>query len=752
MELEDLEGQTPPEFGEIETLPIVKQNDLPDLEVETPVLVSEDDFQIDAMEKSTDQMGMFDELPTEKKKPEISSVGGKWTVKNNLKDTQDFHKELKNNYVSGKVNNFTEFLKSDHPLVDAVKKFHGVDMDGKNDTLHIPEEKRKEIQSHYNNITGRFKERTSGVGQEQTRTLLSDPGGVELSDWHFKVPSLSDKAKLELDSRTIQDTHRAANEGELSEEPTKWLKKYKYVEGREAEGSSKNKTRMLYNKDDDNFDSHLAGSPGGLLSDKEKARHAELSAKHTEPFTDEHKSRLQELKSRKGTKSFDLSKLSDEDKELYSEIQKNKTDLQAKGAHLDTNRDDTKKAAYQGVLDQEQDLVNKYGGLSKTDNALTDDESNELNNLSEKEELQGLQAKHDRTYTPQIQKILKYPHESNLKASPEEDMEIPEEQGKLEDLSANQDELNQHFPTELKQGRDLERNLTSIGSGLNQTTDKVYKPSEKFNFNGSQYETQNDGGSYVVAKHTGSGKIKTLYKPDIENLPSDKQYPELSKESVRNYVSPEGNSLEDIYSKMGYPQDHPNKEYTKGRIRRYLLQNEHSADSAPTISRSLADKGHPAEMNEKEKKILYRIAKSITQIAGYVWTKYKEYNLQKAMMESIDINNELTPFEKSLQSKNFIQTGTIMVSEARKLEGYLDAIIGFSMEKSISNEYYDSNLEAIKKTTERFVVSHNRFDLLKSLGGEKMLKSFSDEQNNIDNQTKWKLTDDGKVESILPEE
>ena len=447
MELEEIEVKEV-DLEEIEIITSkTTDNDFEEISIEPASTVELEDIET-PMQKS--QVSMFDDIPVnENKKPEIASVGGKWVVKNDLKGTSDFHKQLKENYVNGTTNNFTEFLKSDHPLAGAVAKYHGIDMNGKNDTLHIPEEKRKEIQSHYNNITGRFKGRTSGIGQEQTRTLLSDTGGVELGDWHFQVPSLSDKAKLELDSRTIQDTHRAANEGELSEEPMKWLKKYKYVEGREAEGSDKNKVRMLYDKDADNFDSHTAGIKGGLLTEPEKQRHQELSSLNLSPLSEEDRSRLKDLKGKKSTKSLDLTKLSDSDKELYNDIQSQKAQLQNEGAHLDTNRNEDKKAQYQNVLDQEQDLVNKYGGITKQDKPLNNNEENELAMLSDREEFENLNAKYNRTYTPQIQKILKYPHESNLKAAPEED-NIPEEQGGFEEIDTNpKDDINQHFPAQL---------------------------------------------------------------------------------------------------------------------------------------------------------------------------------------------------------------------------------------------------------------------------------------------------------------
>jgi hypothetical protein len=720
-----------------------------DIELIPPKDIIVEDIQL---EKS--QGSLFDEpeAPKNVKEPEITSVGGKWAVKGDVNATKQLHEDLKNHYKEGKINNFTEFLKSDHPLAGAVAKYHGIDMNDKNDTLHIPKEKRKEIFDNYNNITDRYKKRPSGVGQVQTRTLMSDPGGVSIGDWHFKVPTLSDDAKLELDSRSVKDTHKAANEGELGDETMNWLKRYNYVEGREAAGSEANKNRKLWDNEAQNFDYHTATEKGGLLKPSEKERMAELAKVHAnEPFTSEHKTKLDALKARKSTKSLDLEKLSPEDKEEYDAIQDEKQKLQKEGAHLETNRNEEKKAAYQSVLDREQDLIQKNKGITKTDNPLSDEEQEQLKHLTDKQDFTELQKRNDDVYTPQIQKILKYPHERNTLVAPAEEEDIPADDETLDDVKPEpKGELDEHFPTDALHGKDLEHRLTAAGMGINQKYKKFYKPEEKFNYNGQVFTAQSDSGPFVMAKDE-AGKVHTILKADVEKMPQGK-YPEINLDTVKKHIGKEGSTLEDIYNKMGFPADHQHKDYVKNRIKRYLLKNEHNFEGAehkPNIVRTIADKENASELDPKEKKIMYKIAKSLTPIYDYIRKAVFNYNLEKSMMIEIG-GKEPTKFEKSLEGKGVLEVAEIALEKNTKIENYLAAIRSYSLEKSFPDDIYDNNLEALKRETEQFVSAHNRFDLLKSFGGDNLIKSLTEEQNKFDEEIIYKLEGD-EVVAFIPE-
>lgn len=115
-------------------------------------------------------------------------------------------------------------------------------------------------------------------------------------------------------------------------------------------------------------------------------------------------------------------------------------------------------------------------------------------------------------------------------------------------------------------------------------------------------------------------------------------------------------------------------------------------------------------------------------------------------MESLELNKELTKFEKFLEGKNILEVGQQLLKNSDYIVGLLKQLRSYSLDKYMDDDFlYDNNLEGLKIYTERFVIAHNRFDQLKAFGGDKLLKAASDRAKEIEDKTIYRLGENNEI-------
>lgn len=697
---------------------------------------------------------------------ELTSDNGTWRIKGDATATLKTHKWLKDNYKNRSIYTYGGLMNSDHPIVDKIKKLHG------NDT--------EAIYDHYNKITGRDSGKETGVAENQTRMKMKDSAGLDIGDEHFKVPDLSKKAKIERDSyKSGSDLHRALNNNEVSPELHKWHKDYSYHDFHKDKVTGENYKRELFNNTKDNFGS-VKATPEDNLRPKELESYNNYKEKYKTPnFTDEHKNRLEELTKKKDQKHHLSERFNPEDKATYDSIQEDKNkilDTIGKGNITGKEREEYDKT-YKELSSKESDLLVSYKdklGLGRESNRglesgfsyskdLSPEEQKEHEDLTANKDFAALHEKYNRpTEESPIERLHKYPMSSNLKnfkqdkiadtekADPAQ-MEIQEnEQPSVAPVKTDKPtapkkekkatikpvDIESHFPTVgIQTPASLNKTLREYGH-TPEHSEKEYKPGTMIDHNGTKYSVEKDGGNYLVAKNLTTGKNDTLTKGDIENYPTDQKLPEINKHSVEQAMGKhgaEGVTLEDLYNKMGFPDDIKGKDYIKKRLRVALLQLEHHHETGgyhePIVERQ-AGKPHPKEQDPKEQGIVYRMAKSVYELAAQTVT-YIRQNLNKSFMIEL-MPKEKTIYEKSLQSKDIFETLEEQQAREKILMSILDDIQSFTIKKSgiAWNQELNNLLDV---GTDKLCKSAVRFDLLKSMDNgnfEKTLNAVMEEENN----------------------
>jgi len=714
---------------------------------------------------------------------ELTSDNGTWKLKGDPTATAKMHKWLKDKYNKKEIYTYGGLLQSGHPLVDKIKELHGDD--------------KEPIFDHYNKITGRESGKPAGVGETQLRMSMKDGGGLPIGDKHFQVPDLSKEAKIERDSYPNGIAlHQALNNGDVSPELHKWHKDYKFnshhtdkstISTENPEG--KKYERTLYDKDAGNF-GNVKQTKEDNLSPEDLEKYQALKEKYGEEpeFDYTHYDRLNELKE-KANKTYPLSdKFSPEDKEIYNRLQEDKERftraLQEKGITA------KQREANQEVLDdlthQESELHNDYReklGLHKGDltgekgfsykQELEPEEKAEYEDLKNRKQFSKLHQQYNQPPEEHhISKLLKYPMSSNQKTFDDDHMEEPEENANLFDQNQVQPEpevpekmdvsekvnapkqktkkakvpqisIEDHFPTVgIRTPGSLQKVGKEYGHRPEDST-KEYKPTSMVDFNGAKYQIQSDGGTYVLAKNLGTGKVDTIAKNDLENYPTDKKVPIVYKQDVEKFMHEQGDKempLEEIYSGMKFPDDIKGKEHIKKKIKMALLQLEHNYDPeeghTPIVNRSIGTP-HPKETDPREKGIMYRLAKSMKEFATQNRIYIKSRNLIKSLMIEL-YPKEKSIYEKSIESLDILHSLAEWKDQEKSLSAWLDNIQAASIKKSATN-LLDISCSCLDGTTNRLSTIQSRFELLKSMD-DGSFQRFIDEAVALDEEEEQRTT------------
>lgn len=675
---------------------------------------------------------------------ELASSNGKWIVKGDPTATAKMHGWIKDQYKNKNIYTYGGLMASGHPVADKIKELHG--------------NNKGEIFDHFNKITGRESGKESGVGENQLRMSMKDSAGIGLGDAHFKVPDLSREAKIERDSYPNgSELHSALNNREVSDELHKWHKDYEFNDFHKHKVTGEPYRRSLFNPKTDDFGKDKS-KPGANLNPEQLSRYNELNEKHKGiEFTDEHKQRIQDLTDKENRTHHLSEKFEPADKQNYDLIQKDKERFTTllQNPKLTTKEKEEHQEVLKDLTSQESELLNTYReklGLHKGDDTgekgfsftepLNDKEYAELEDLNSRHEHKKLSDIYNQApEESHITKLLKHPMSSNLKVfnePKEENAEIdfdaaPEKAEKkkptVEPVKKDkkvkaappmdpQEKLESHFPTVgIETPTSLNKTLRQYGH-TPESSEKEYNPKDLVDFNGSKYSIDKDGGTYVLARDIKTGKQKTLDKGDLEHFPTDKKVPEINKQTVQNFMEQHGEqaSLEDIYSKMGFPEDAKGKDHIKKRLRAALLQLEHHHESGgyhePIINRSVGEP-HPKEKDAKEKGILYGIAKSFMDFAAQTIGYIKSSNLIKSLMIEL-YKKEETIYEKSLANKDIFQTLEEVSEQEKGLIRTLETIQAFTLKKS-GIPWTKSLNHLLDENTENLCKSSIRFDLLKSM-------------------------------------
>jgi len=690
-------------------------------------------------------------------KPEhkLESEDGVWKVKGDSAATSQLHSWLKDKYKKKEIYTYGGLLNSGHPVADKVKELHGDD--------------NKSIFQHFNKITGRESGRELGVGENQLRMSLKDSAGMQLGDKHFQVPDLSEEAKVERDSfPNGAALHNALNNREVSPELHKWHRDYTFNSYHKKADSGEHYERSLYNNKTEDFGKPKT-KPEDNLKPKELERYNALKDAHiNEPFTDTHKKRLEDLTAKDNNKKHLSEKFSPEDKKVYDDILKQKDETKAliDSKDLTLAQKEPHKAKQKELHGQETEMLANYRqklGLGRGDETgqkgfsytegLNDDEAKEMDHLTDKQEFTKLHSKY--TQAPEenhISKLLKYPMSSNQKvfddnnegsgAQPTDSkaaglfsdnkpapsrnsagIDDNEDEGMdpEPDLTDPKQKIESHFPTTgIVSSGSFQKTLKEYGHRP-QDSQRPFPANSTIEFNGEKHSVERDGGTYLMTKNLATGKTDVIPKADVEQFPSDRKIPRIDKFSVEDFMNEhgdEGLSLEDVYSKMGLPDDIKGKDHIKKKLKSALLQLEHHHETggfhAPKVEREVG-KAHPKETDEKEKGILYKLAKSMWDYTAQTISYIKEKILIKSYMIDLTIQQkEKSIFEKSLEGKNIYETLMVLSEEEKSLCKTLDNIQAATLMKSgIPLVGFLNNL--LSETTRYVVESGSRFDLLKSM-------------------------------------
>ena len=407
---------------------------------------------------------------------------------------------------------------------------------------------------------------------------------------------------------------------------------------------------------------------------------------------------------------------------------------------------------------------------------LPETEKTELEDLKAKKEYSRLNNVYNQPPEEHhISKLLKYPMSSNQKNFDEEIADDPKEEANLFDgkqetpkaveqstkptpkvepiidnkkaVKVKPVNIEDHFPTVgIESERSLQKTAKEYGHKPEDST-KEYKPESMVDFNGSKYQIQSDGGSYVLAKNMGTGKSETLLKGDIENYPTDKKMPVINKPAVEQFMQQhgeEGMPLEDIYSKMGFSDDLKGKEYIKKRLRMALLQLEHHHETGgyhePKVNRE-AGAVHPKEKDPKEQGIIYKLAKSLIGLATQTRLYIKAETLIKSLMIEL-YPKEKSIYEKSIANKDIFESLVEWYDRQEMLSGWLDNIQETTIMKS-GTRLLDLSCSGVNESTNDLSVIQSRFELLKSMDNGSFQKYIDtvvalDEEEA--NNAKWKLS------------
>jgi len=716
---------------------------------------------------------------------ELTSDNGTWKIKGDPTATAKMHRYLKDKYNKKEIYTYGGLLRSGHSLADKIKELHGDD--------------NEKIFDHYNKITGRESGKPAGVGETQLRMSMKDDGGLPIGDKHFQVPDLSKKAKIERDSYSNGEAlHEALNNRDTSKELFDWHKNYKFNSHHtnkatisEDNPEGKKYERSLFDFGRDNF-GKIKQSNDTNLNPEDLEKYNSLKEKYEgSEFNEDHKNRLKELK-KKARKTYHISdKFDPQDKERYDAIQADKERFTK--ALQDKTLVGKQRDAHQEVLDdlvsQESDMLNDYRerlGLHKGDETgekgfsykedLPETEKTELEDLKAKKEYSRLNNVYNQPPEEHhISKLLKYPMSSNQKNFDEEIADDPKEEANLFDgkqetpkaveqstkptpkvepiidnkkaVKVKPVNIEDHFPTVgIESERSLQKTAKEYGHKPEDST-KEYKPESMVDFNGSKYQIQSDGGSYVLAKNMGTGKSETLLKGDIENYPTDKKMPVINKPAVEQFMQQhgeEGMPLEDIYSKMGFSDDLKGKEYIKKRLRMALLQLEHHHETGgyhePKVNRE-AGAVHPKEKDPKEQGIIYKLAKSLIGLATQTRLYIKAETLIKSLMIEL-YPKEKSIYEKSIANKDIFESLVEWYDRQEMLSGWLDNIQETTIMKS-GTRLLDLSCSGVNESTNDLSVIQSRFELLKSMDNGSFQKYIDtvvalDEEEA--NNAKWKLS------------